>query len=55
MTVYLDRTLRPRPRLAVAALMVVLHDRFGSPLAREQWLVELLNCALHGQRQAVAS
>lgn len=41
-----DVEIRPRPRIAVAAFMLALHMPHAC-LAREQWLVELLELAMY--------
>lgn len=37
----------PRPRSAVASLMVALHHVAGVSVERERWLVELLEIAMY--------
>jgi hypothetical protein len=50
----MDRAYVPRPRWAVVAFMVSLHEQARDVYSREMWLVELWGCATHGRREAHA-
>lgn len=50
----MNRPYIPRPRWAVCSLMCSLCTMTGQVFTREQWLCELMSCAMYGKREGVA-